>query len=241
MKTQSRPFTVTVKRQKRAKGKSIWSDTPNMADMLAQAETGDEAAEPAPAVSDPRQNASAPKASAKDQKHKAKSEGANFPAANFPAKAQERRILADLTPVEQPVSEVELELSKRPRGRPRKVLLANGNANDSATPERADAKRTSSTATSEPFRQPAVSRRPRQAPVQPSKAEIFDARDFDEAGEIRVASEGFAQADAMFETAVGVDGAEASTEDRNMPPRRRTGTTLRRGERWKRHLPRWKR
>ena len=235
MKTQSRPFTVTVKRQKRAKGKSIWSDTPNMADMLAQAETGDEPAGSASTASGAPQNAATQKASAQGQKSKAKADTAN---------AQERRILADLTPVEIPIVEVEPEPQKRPRGRPRKVVDTSGNGSNSASPRQAAEERAFGAALSDAVNRPVAALRSRRATVRPSATEISDARAFDEAGEQRSASFGLVDVDGteLVQESVGLgQDADRAASDVGRQPRRRTDVALRRGERWKRHLPRWKR
>ena len=235
MKTQSRPFTVTVKRQKRAKGKSIWSDTPNMADMLAQAETGEEPAGLASTASGAPQSAAEPNASPQRPRSKAKVDS---------TKVQERRILADLTVVELPIVEVEPEQPKRPRGRPRKVVGTSGNASNFAIPEQAAAERAFGAALSDAVKHPVASPRSRRATARPSAAEISDARAFDEAGEQRDASSGLADVDATGvpqEPAGLGDGRNGAANDIGRQPRRRMDVALRRGERWKRHLPRWKR
>ena len=235
MKTQSRPFTVTVKRQKRAKGKSIWSDTPNMADMLAQAETGDNPAGSASTASRAPQSTAASNASTQASKSQARADS---------GKTQERRILADLTPVELPIVEVEPEQSKRPRGRPRKVVDTSISAGISTTPEQAAADRAFRAALSDPAKRPTASVRSRSATLRPSASEISDARTFDEAGEQRVTSFGLADVDdtGVAQAPAGLgESTDGTASDVGRGSRRRTDVALRRGERWKRHLPRWKR
>ena len=236
MKTQSRPFTVTVKRQKRSKGASIWSDTPNMADMLAEASTGEEAAGADTAPSGTRQSAAASPASAKAQTRKAKTIAATGP---------ERRILADLTPVELPVAEAEPEQQRRPRGRPRKARPTYENASDSAalSPVPSAAEPAFGAGLSEPVKQPVPSRRPRREPVRPSAVAISQALAFDDAGEPPAGTSGSGGSDdagVTLDTAATAD-LGGPIDDAGHAPRRRTGVSLRRGERWKRHLPRWKR
>ena len=214
MKSQSRPFTVTVKRSKRPKSNSIWGDTPQMAQLLSNARASDE-----PAADAIRKNAAAEHQIAPNLHLRSaigKSAAASVP----------RRVLADLTVRETTTAPA--EEPPRRRGRPRKHLADTNDVMQDAAPKESFDKAEQAEKADEGLA--AVSERCHPAAVSdgggPSKQETL-------------------QSPGGGEANPGTSGTDR-TRDRGgrvSPLKRRANrelSTLPRGQRWKRHLPRSK-
>lgn len=203
MRRQTKPFTVTVKRRRRAGSESMWSDTPSMAEMLAAVESDDEPEPALKSASEERQPASAP--------------------------VRRPRILDSLAPQPEPrpvaadpaLTESEDEQAfAAPVPRRRRTKTTKPRTRISGNEAKADLPPTGAAEPDEVEPSGAVTAR---EPIDGNAAAV-EVR----AGEAAVPVELLREAD---------DTATAK------PPRRmRTrNRPLRAGERWKRHLPRWKR
>ena len=253
MKIQSRPFTVTVKRPRRSKDKSIWSDTPNLTAMLA------EAAEP------PAGNPASPSQPvASRSEPKGRSAGS---AGSTPSKGPSPRILADLTPVEIPP--VVEEPPVRRRGRPRKVVDAATDVGQ-ARPDNIPSRKTpvakavigmssvdeSSSVRASAAGEPVVKASTARSGVMPAERPTGSGAsrsravpktiaawlaEHDEAETVVADASTTGERDSGSILGGGDVVVDAASSEQLAGRRRRGLSKAVPGQRWKRHLPRWKR